>query len=277
VLGFNAQPEVFRGNHQLQRTKHRRPKFLLSQGFGVWCSQYRATQKGRGWLVTVFHKLTALGLKTKGFREMNSVGQSGDRKSYRVILLLVVGLTAFSSAMKELNLLREFTRDTSNMVASLSKAVSSEAPEPPKVVIPAPVTVVEEVEVCDSSHRLPEIELVDHLQLGGDVARSEVKIKEVGKTSVAERSKRRDVPAVATFRGHRSADIELTELRKQIRREADLKVMIMADSDGEVEFAIPPAAFEFKVPKVKNNRRINTPDERELLKTLHRSLNLRAG
>ena len=225
-----------------------------------------------------FSQLTALGLKTKGFREMNSVGQSGDRKSYRVILLLVVGLTAFSSAMKELNLLREFTRDTSNMVASLSKAVAPEAPEPPKVVIPAPVPpVVEQVEVCDSSHDLPEIELVDPLQMGGDVARSEVKIKEVGKTSVAERSKRRDVPVVATFRGHRSADIELTELRKQVRREADLKVMIMADSDGEVEIAIPPAAFEFKVPKVKNNRRINTPDERELLKTLHRSLNLRAG
>ena len=208
---------------------------------------------------------------------MNSVGQSGDRKSYRIILLLVVGLTAFSSAMKELNLLREFSRDTSNMVASLSKAVVPEAPEPPKVVIPAPVApVVEQVEVCDSRNELQEVELVDHLQLGGDVARAEVKNKEAGTKAVAERSKRRDVRAVATFRSHRSADIELIELRKQVRRAADLKVMIMADSDGEVELAIPPA-FEFKAPKAKTYRQPITPDQRELLKTLNRSLNLRAG
>lgn len=207
---------------------------------------------------------------------MNSVSPSGDRKSYRVILLLVVGLTAFSSAMKELNLLREFTRDTSNLVASWSKAISPEAPQAPEVVVPVPVPPVAEVEVCDNSLALPEGEPVDHLQLGGGVAESEVKIKDVGKIVVAERSRHRNAQAVATLRGRRSADIELIKLRNQVRREADLKVMIMADHDGEAQIAFP-SDIEFKVPKVRTYRPIIRPDERELLKTLNRSLNLRSA
>jgi hypothetical protein len=106
-----------------------------------------------------------------------------------------------------------------------------------------------------------------------------VKIKEVGKTFVvAERSRRHNTQAVATLRANRSAGGELLELRKQIPREADLKVMIMADSDGEGEFAFP-SSFEFKVPKVKTMNRhvIIKPAERETLKSLNRSLNLRSA
>jgi hypothetical protein len=102
---------------------------------------------------------------------MNSVGQSGDRKSYRVILLLIVGLAAFSSAMKELNLLREFSRDTNNLVASWSNMV---APEAPQVVVPVPVEApapTEKVEVCESSHTLNEVEPVDQPQLGAALLR----------------------------------------------------------------------------------------------------------
>jgi hypothetical protein len=205
---------------------------------------------------------------------MNSVGESGDKKSYRVILLLVIGLTAFSSAMKELNLVREFSRDTSNLVASWSRAV---APAP-DVVVPAevPQTAVK-VEVCENSHTLAAAGPVDQLRLGGSVARAEVKIKDVGKTFVAERSRRREVPAVATFKIDRSAGIEMMELRNQLLREADLKLMIMADSDGEAEIALP-SGFSFKLPKVKTPRQIFIgPEDRELLKTLNRSLNRSAG
>jgi len=213
---------------------------------------------------------------------MNSVGQSGDRKSYRVVLLLVVGLTAFSSAMKELNLLREFSRDTSDLVASWSRAVSPETPAVPQApqvpdVAPVPVPpVVEEVEICDNSHSLPEVESVDLLKSGGAVAPAEVKIKAVGKTVVAERFRHRNVPAVATFRGNRSAGIDLIELRRHIPRESDLRVMIMADSDGGVRIPVP-SDFEFKVPKVKTYRQVIKPEERELLKSLTRSFNLRSA
>jgi hypothetical protein len=204
---------------------------------------------------------------------MNGVGQSGERKSYRVILLLVVGLTAFSSAMKELNLLREFSRDTSDMVASWSRAVTPQAP--PEIVVPAEIPPVPEtVEICESSHSEP----AEPVELGGGVAPVRVKIKEVGKTFVAERSTRRGTQAVATLRSHRSADIDLMELRKQVRRAADLKVMILADSDGEAEFAVP-ANFEFKVPKVKTWDRqiIVKPEQRDILKTLNRTFNLRSA
>jgi len=207
---------------------------------------------------------------------MNSVGQSGDRKSYRVILLLAVGLTAFSSAMKELNLLREFTRDTSNLVASWSHALTPEAP--PEVVPVESPAPVETVEVCESSHKVNEVEAVDEVELGGGVAQPEVKIKEVGKTVVAERSKRRDRQAVAALRANRSADIEVFKLLPQIPREADFKVTIMADSDRDGEFAFP-SSFEFKVPKVKtlNRHIIIKPEEREMLKSLSRSLNVRSA
>lgn len=207
---------------------------------------------------------------------MNSVGQSGDRKSYRIILLLIVGLTAFSSAMKELNLLREFSRDTSNLVASWSNAMTP--PAPPEVVVPAEIPPVPEtVEVCESSHAVQEAEPVDELQLGGDVARVEVKIKDVGKTFVAERSTRREAQAVATLRSRRSVDIDMMELRKRAHQERDLKVMILADSDGEAEIAIP-TTFEFKAPKVRVHRPfVFKPEEREILKTLNRSLNLRSA
>jgi hypothetical protein len=182
--------------------------------------------------------------------------------------------------------LREFSRDTSDLVASWSKAVSPEAPQAPEAVVPVPEPqVVEEVEVCDNSHSLREIEPVDHLQSGGGVAQAKVTIKvgskevgnkEVGKTFVAERSKRRNIPAVATLRSDRSADIDLIELRNQMRRVADLKVMIMADSDGEARIAIP-SNFEFKMPKARTYRHVVKPEERELLKTLNRSLNLRSA
>ena len=210
---------------------------------------------------------------------MNSVGESGDRKSYRIFLLIIVGLTAFSSAMKELNLLREFTRDTGNLVASWTQTV---APEAPPVAVPAEVPPpVEKVEVCESNHKHDTwraVEPVEQEQLGGSVAQAEVKIKEVGKTFVAERSRRRDTQAVATLRANRSAAIDVLKLRKQIPREADLKVMIMADSDNEADFAFP-SNFEFKVPKVKTlNRHVTIkPEEREVLRTLNRSLNLRSA
>jgi hypothetical protein len=203
---------------------------------------------------------------------MNSVGESGDKKSYRVILLLIVGLTAFSSAMKELNQLREFTRETSNLVANWSNMV---APAPaPQVVAPAQIPETgAKVEVCESS--LKAAAQID--QLGGGVTPAEVKNKDVGKTVVAERSRRRDAAQVAELRSHRSGDIEMVELRKQARREADLKLMILADDDGKAGIAIP-SDTEFKLPKVKTHWQILVrPGERELLKSLNRSFNLRSA
>ena len=220
---------------------------------------------------------------------MNSVGQSGDKKSYRVILLLVVGLTAFSSAMKELNMLREFTRDASGLVASLSNAVAPAHPAEKLVPVEVPRTAVR-LESCETNNLRsgevqvdvgvvpePRIEQGEGIEQGAGV-----EIKDVGKTVVARRMnarvERREMH-VATLPKHRADDIEMIELRKQARRLADLKLTILADGENEVEIAIPANLELMKLPKVKTHRQfiINQAGQDALLKNLSRSLNLRSA
>lgn len=55
---------------------------------------------------------------------MQNTGQAYEKKSYRVILLLVVGLAAFSSAMKELNQVQELTQETTSLVARWSEKLA---------------------------------------------------------------------------------------------------------------------------------------------------------
>jgi hypothetical protein len=72
---------------------------------------------------------------------MQSPGQGNEKNSYRVILLLVVGLAAFSSAMKELNQVHELTLETSRLLAQWSD-----------VVLPARQTpMLAKVETCQKS------------------------------------------------------------------------------------------------------------------------------
>jgi hypothetical protein len=213
---------------------------------------------------------------------MNSVGQSGDKKSYRVILLLVVGLTAFSSAMKELNLLREFTRDASGLVASLSNAVAPSHPAEKLVPVEVPRTAVR-LEACEENDLHPTQVQVDVgvAPQPGIEQGAEVKIKDVGKTVVARRMNSRTVRSevqVAALPKHRVEDIEMIELRKQARRLADLKLTILTDGEDEVEVAIP-ANLGLKPPKLKTHRQIiiNQSERDAFLKNLNRSLNLRSA
>ena len=48
---------------------------------------------------------------------MNNMGQNDEKMRYRVILVLVVGLAAFSSAMKELNQIQQLALDASGLIA----------------------------------------------------------------------------------------------------------------------------------------------------------------
>src|SRR5215213_3124353 len=131
---------------------------------------------------------------------MNSVDQSGDRKSYRVILLLVVGLAAFSSAMKELNQVREFTREASNLVASWSKAVEP-APAGDRVVpVEVPRTAAR-LEVCENSHAIDAAEPPADVHAeahGGVVVGKEqpVEVREAAKTVVIKARPQREVLAL---------------------------------------------------------------------------------
>ncbi len=215
---------------------------------------------------------------------MNSVGQSGDKKSYRVILLLVVGLTAFSSAMKELNQVREFTRETSDLVASWSNFV---APSNPVEKLEVPRTAVR-LEACESD-TVHSAATIEPIELGIDVAPSvgimqehRAANKDVGKTVVARRlnsrAERREL-TIAALPKQRVADIDVVELRKQARRLSELKVTLTPDEDGEAEIAIPDN-LELKLPKVRTMHRqliINQAERDAFLKSLNRSLNLRSA
>ena len=84
---------------------------------------------------------------------MNSTGQNNDKASYRIILLLVVGLAAFSSAMKELNQLQQLGLDASSLIAQWSATISPvEVPQPP-----APMVV--KTESCELKQSIPSVEL----------------------------------------------------------------------------------------------------------------------
>jgi len=85
---------------------------------------------------------------------MNSTGQNNDKASYRIILLLVVGLVAFSSAMKELNQIQQLGVDASRFIAYWSATiVPVEVPQTP----PAPMLV--KVESCEMKQSTPSVEL----------------------------------------------------------------------------------------------------------------------
>ena len=216
---------------------------------------------------------------------MNSVGQSGDKKSYRVILLLVVGLTAFSSAMKELNMLREFTRDASAIVASLSNVVALSYPAEKLAPVEVPRTAVR-LEACETNSVHSAQVQVDVGVAPNPGIESEqgagAEIKDVGKTVVARRMNSRAEGRelnVAALPRHRVEDIEMVELRKQARRLADLKLTILADGEDAVEIAIPANLELMKLPKVKTHRQIiiKQAEHDAFLKNLSRSLNLRSA
>jgi hypothetical protein len=76
---------------------------------------------------------------------MQDTGQGGEKRSFRVILLLVVGLAALSSAMKELNQVHELTLETSSLLAQWTdklvpaeRTISVETCENKQVNIPLP-------------------------------------------------------------------------------------------------------------------------------------------
>jgi hypothetical protein len=224
---------------------------------------------GRG-----YSKLTTLGLKSKG-SVMNSVGQSGEKKSYPVILLLVVGLAAFSSAMKELNQVREFTREASNLVASWSKAVEP-APEVDRVVpVEVPRTAAR-LEVCENRYPANEAEPLPNVHGGVIVAKEPVEVKGAAQTVVTVRAPRREVQ---TLRKLRPVDIDLIELRNQARHAAELKVLMMADGDeADAEISVP-SELNLKLPKVKElpQFKVGTKEHDVILKSLNRSINVRSA
>jgi hypothetical protein len=174
---------------------------------------------------------------------------------YKVILLLAVGLTAFSSAMKELNEIQQFALDASRLAGQLAESVAPN-PIPPQTpeFPPAVVTRVEvaHAQTCEIKQSLPTVELPWLEQ---------------------EKAPRAVVPRP-------SQAIDLAKVERPVNRAvAKLKRLPQINID--------PVAFEFTIPsdhdadpvfKMKTRRhdtfRTN-PRDREVFKTLNRSFYLR--
>src|SRR2546423_1744895 len=80
---------------------------------------------------------------------MNNMSQNGEKMRYRVILLLVVALAAFSNAMKELNQIQQLALDTSGLMAQWSNKVAPTEAQP----------AIVKVETCEMKQSAPAVEL----------------------------------------------------------------------------------------------------------------------
>ena len=195
---------------------------------------------------------------------MQNTGQGSEKKSYRVALLLLVGLFSFSSAMKDLNQVRELTLQTTSFLAQVRDAFApavepttisietcqnrSMSPPPPPLPIVAPVAPVPAVE--------------------SDV--TEVEVPEVAPAPLAP-----PAPVVAP----RVREVPQPRRVRPAHGPAEVKVFVSTD---DFEKSIKDAfesAQSLKALKAKNRRFIYvTPESHDvILKTFNRSINLRSA
>ena len=199
---------------------------------------------------------------------MNSTGQHGEKASYRIILLLVVGLTAFSSAMKELNQLQEFGLEASRLAAEWSgKLIPAEVPPT------NPVITVENTPLTCENRELqqsaPSVELpwLDNEAPPAAPAPERIKIRKVPTAPPAVEQPILTENQIAKLRQLRRLEIDPVQFEVKILSELD------AEADAPVAPELPLYTF-----KAKNRKHspVRTPREREiLLKSLNRSINLR--
>ena len=167
---------------------------------------------------------------------MRSTGRHGEKSGYLVIMLLMVGLTAFSHSMKELTEIHQLTLDASRLVAQWSGNVTpAEIPQVPQAS--QTIVRVEKLETCESK------------QLAQAVERKIQRIERPAEVAKLKKPRRVNV------------DPDAFEVR--------VPTVQLPDAD---EFP----AFTFKTKTRKPGAfRINPRDREILLKTLNRGINLR--
>jgi len=187
---------------------------------------------------------------------MNSKDQNSAKSSHLVVLLLVVGLVAFSSAMKDLSQLHQYALDAGHLMASWSQPAPAE--------IPASVV---RVETCELSKALEQSAPSVELPWLEDVAEEKANdVIEVEVPQAAERSKRR----VQVVRPARVPRVDFDPVHLEVR--------VPSDQDAEADVIIPTEfpQFSFKTKTRKHNViRISPRDREMILKTGNRSINLR--
>ncbi|HJP94361.1 MAG TPA: hypothetical protein VJ875_20540 [Pyrinomonadaceae bacterium] len=187
---------------------------------------------------------------------MNNTGQNGEKMRYRVILLLVVGLAAFSSAMKELNQLQQLALDAHGLIAQWSNKVA------PAEVQPA---VVKVEKTCEMKQSAPAVEL-PWLAEARPAASVEMSMIEPARLVTARRAHSSTTP-ISTFRRLRLLDVDPVQF--------EVKVLNNHDADANETLISDFPQNLLKTKNRKHNVIRISPRDREMLLKLNRSINLR--
>jgi hypothetical protein len=202
---------------------------------------------------------------------MNSTGRKSEKSGYLVILLLVVGLTAFSHSMKELTEIHQLTLGASRLVAQWNGNVT------PAEIPHAPVKIVkiENHESCESKQSTPSVELPWLEEASQQTEPSAVAPARPRQTK-AQRIERH----VITI----PSEAEIAKVKKLNRIDIDADEFEVRIPSVQIPEADEPAAaaefpaFTFRAKARKQGAiKINPRDREILLKTLTRSINLRSA
>ena len=194
---------------------------------------------------------------------------NGENTRYKVIVLLVVGLTAFSSAMKELNQFQQFALDASHLIAQLTEEIASaQATQIVEVQPPAAKT-----ETCELTQSPLSVELPWTSSATNTSTRPSAVVPRPSQIIDLSASNRAKQPAAETL-----SPAILAKLKKIPQFDLDpvaFDVNIPTDHDADADNA-SSSQFTFRARTRKHSSfRFNTRDREMFLKTLNRSLNLR--
>ena len=199
---------------------------------------------------------------------MNRTSQTGEKGRYTVILLLVVGLTAFSSAVKDLSNLQHFAVEASHLVAKVSgEFAPAEIPHIPQTTEIRHTAI--NVASCELKQSAPSVEL----PWLSNVVRASDKPGEKKPRAIVPRPTQvidfRQDPPISEY--------QIAKLKKLPQIDFDpgqfqLKIVDGAEADA---FVFTETTHVRNRARKSREIRINPRDREMLLKTLNRSINLR--
>ena len=182
---------------------------------------------------------------------MNKTGQTNEKKSYQVILLLAVGLAAFSSAMKELNQIQSFTIETGRLIAEWSSAIVPTASARTLVV----------VETCTDRPLAQRSVDSDEFRWSGIIAEgAAIEIRGINGDIVAEPTTGSDVEVVAVKKARRS-DLNSVQI-KVVQHPGGVTICALYPTeDGGSSNSCEPGGLDgSEQPHSSGNRNIRNND-----------------
>lgn len=197
---------------------------------------------------------------------MQNKGQAGANKSYRVLLLVVVGLAAGANAFKELNQLRDLTMQTTHFVAQLQDAF-----------VPAGDLTTIRVETCQNRRTLPPAPLteVPAVPPVPAVNAVPVDVPEVAPVAPVQPA----VPSVVAPPVPKVREVPQPRSVRSTRGAAEVRVFVpTVDFEKSIKDAFE-SDQSLKALKTKNRRYfyVNPDGHDVIFKTFNRSINLRSA